>query len=89
MVDYYTVTVSDLSYTIDTDNKLIVHNGITEDASVQVIFNNNYVISNNQFTKEELSSEYIGSFNCLPGFITDVGVNPSISTKSCNNFPKL
>ena len=45
MVDYYTVTVSDLSYTVDTDNKLIVHNGITEDASVQVIFNNNYVTS--------------------------------------------
>ena len=45
MVDYYTVTVSDLSYTIDTDNKLIVHSGITEDASVQVIFNNNYVTS--------------------------------------------
>lgn len=45
MVDYYTSNVSDLSYTVDTENKLIVHNGTTEDASIQILFNNNYVTS--------------------------------------------
>ena len=45
MLDYYTVNISDLSYTVDTENKMIIHNGITEDASIQILFNNNYVTS--------------------------------------------
>lgn len=45
LVDYYSTTMNDLSYTVDTENKKITHSGITEDLTIQIDFKNNYVTS--------------------------------------------
>lgn len=45
LVDYYTSNVSDLTYTVDTTNNVISHNGVVLDKTIQINFNNNYVTS--------------------------------------------
>lgn len=78
--------INSLVSMLDKDPMFYSTKGIsvsTMDNTSKLRFLYNYIISNNQFTKEELASEYIGSFNCLPGFITDAGVNPSVSTNIC------
>ena len=41
--DYYTVKLDNLNYQVDNENKQIIYTGITEDETMQIIFNNNYV----------------------------------------------
>ena len=45
LVDYYTSTISDLTYTVDTTNGIISHGGNVLDQTIQINFNNNYVTS--------------------------------------------
>jgi pilin isopeptide linkage protein len=45
LVDYYTTTIEDLNYNIDTDNGVIIYSAVTPDSTVQINFNNNYVTS--------------------------------------------
>lgn len=45
LVEYYTVTISDLTYVVDTDNGFISHSGIVYEDTIQVNINNNYVTS--------------------------------------------
>ena len=45
LVDYYTTTMDDLTYTVDTENKIITHSGTTIDSTIQIDFKNNYVTS--------------------------------------------
>lgn len=45
LVDYYTSTIEEYTYTVDTENKVIIHSGDVLDATLQINFNNNYVTS--------------------------------------------
>lgn len=42
-----------------------------------------YLVANNIGTNETISSLFVGSMNCANDFITDAGVNTSVSTNVC------
>lgn len=53
LVEYYTTVVSDLTYTVDTENDIVIHSGNTLDSTIQINFNNNYVTSG-EFTPSSI-----------------------------------
>ena len=53
LVDYYTTTLDNVSYVVDTDNKTITHSGKVLDYTIQVDFKNNYITSGS-FTPRSL-----------------------------------